>query len=192
MTKPFGLLLTLLAFVLLNPATAKTQIYYPPYPYPHPPHHRPDPNPHPSPVEVGGYVAAGGGSVAIGAVGLYSQWNRTGFCPGLDLRLQGNTGNLHGALVGPRLAYQSKGQFRDFHPYVEALFGPNEFPRPSTPGIAFPPSYRGVTSAAIIGVDLDSNEVFRWRVIEFSRETFSGLAGVSPYTITTGIVLHLP
>ncbi len=49
-----------------------------------------------------------------------------------------------------------------------------------------------LTSAAVIGIDLDSNEVFRWRVIEFSKETFSGVAGVNPYTITTGIVLHLP
>lgn len=59
---------------------------------------------------------------------LYGQWNRYGFCPGLDVRVQGNTGDVHGYLVGPRVAYQPRGRMNPFRLYAEGLFGKNEVP----------------------------------------------------------------
>jgi hypothetical protein len=192
MTRPLAFLITLFALIFAQPIPSPAQIYFSriPYPRPYPP--PPDPDPDSSPVEVGSYVAVGGGKVAVGAAGLYGQWNRRGLCPGLDLRLQGNSSYLHGALVGPRLAYKPSGDLHAFHPYIEALFGPNEYPRPATPFNSYLPSYRGITSAVVIGLDGDLTPHVRFRIVEYTRETFTGLAGANPYTVTTGIVLHLP
>ena len=192
MIKPLAFALSL--FTFYGAAIGSAQIYFPrsPFPRPYPPQSRYDSDPNSSPVELGAYVAVGGGTFAAGEAGLYGQWNRTGLCPGLDLRIQGNVSELHGALVGPRLAYKPSGSLHAFHPYVEALFGPNEYPRSSNLLTAYPASYRGVTSAAVFGLDGDLTPHLRFRLIEFSKEVFSGRSDTNPYTITTGIVLHMP
>lgn len=122
---------------------------------------------------------------------MYGQWTRGGFSPGLDLRWQGNDSYLHGVLAGPRLSYRSDGNLRSFHPYVEALFGPNQFSS-SLPGYDPAAVKTGVTSMGAIGLDVDYTPTIRWRVLEYTKGYFSGGGGLQPYTLSTGIVLHLP
>lgn len=172
------------------------------YPAPHP--FQPPSDPVHYPIEIGEYVTVGGASTAaptiresyvVGAVGIYAQWNRYGLCPGLDLRIQGNSSQLHGYLVGPRVVYQPKGRMNPFRPYAEALFGKNETPyNTATPGILNPTfnSITGTTRAFAIGLDLHSDSAFAWRILEFTKGDFTGIPNSHPQTITTGIVLHLP
>jgi len=140
---------------------------------------------------MGGYALLGSATASpgpVGALGVYGQWNRFGFCPGLDLRLQGGTENVRGVLTGPRLAYQARGSARIFRPYVELLTGPNELRYYRSY-----PELRGVTVAGVVGIDIHYyNSVFAWRMIEYSKGDFTGVAGVYPQSISTGIVLHLP
>jgi hypothetical protein len=49
-----------------------------------------------------------------------------------------------------------------------------------------------VTLTGVIGVDLHYDSAFAWRIIEYTKGEFTGVAGVHPQTISTGIVLHLP
>jgi hypothetical protein len=190
-----GIALLLLPALLplngIRPASA--QIYLPP-PVFYPPFHQPrpydPPDPADAPVEIGGYAVLGGASLSpgpIGAMGIYAQWNRFGLCPGLDLRLQGGLQNVRGGLTGPRLAYQPTGPARIFRPYVEILTGPNEIS-----DYRSYPELRGVTLAGAVGLDLHYKSAIAWRVIEYTKGDFSGIAGVYPQTISTGIVLHLP
>jgi len=189
--------------LILSAARASSQIYFPPPvfypPYPGPRPFRPPSEPVRYPVEIGEYVTVGGaanstpgtqGAYAAGTVGLYAQWNRYGLCPGLDLRIQGNSSQLHGYLVGPRVVYQPRGKLNPFRPYAEALFGKNETPY-NTANQTFS-SITGTTRAFAIGLDLHSDSAFAWRVIEFTKGDFTGIPGSHPQTITTGIVLHLP
>ncbi len=125
-------------------------------------------------------------------MGIYGQWNRFGFCPGLDLRLQGNSQNLRGYLVGPRVAFQPRGRLRPFRLYAEGLFGKNELTSHAL-GLN-PPSYEyaGINRVAVIGLDVHYNSAVGWRVIEFSKGDFTGLPGSHPQTIQTGILFHFP
>jgi hypothetical protein len=218
MRRPSVIALLLFVAWCFAAANCSAQIFFPlPYPgpylrpYPHP--YRPayvDPSNTEPPVEIGGYVGLGGvldetsqsysGGIA-GLAGIYGQWNRNGWCPGLDARLQGNNEDLHGGLFGPRLAYKPEGVLSDFHPYIELLAGPNELPQnainPATiisPGSGSPtlPSRRGVLVTGAIGLDVNYGTHVRWRVIEFTKGTFTGLAGSQPSTIMTGIVVHVP
>jgi hypothetical protein len=127
----------------------------------------------------------------VGAIGLYAQWNRFGTSPGLDLRLQGDANHLHGFLVGPRLAYQPRGNLRPFRPYIEGLFGRNEVSY-SPPSGGPSAEYAGVTRSIAIGLDLHTGTPFDWRVIEFSKGSFTGLQGSAPQTVMTGILIHFP
>ena len=175
---------------------------YPPifYPrYPDPPGFHPPSDPVHYPIEIGEYVTVGGASgnppssnspYPAGTVGIYAQWNRYGLCPGLDLRIQGNSGQLHGYLVGPRVVYQPRGKLNPFRLYAEGLFGKNEIPY-NTATQTFN-SITGTTRAFAIGLDLHADSAFAWRVIEFTRGDFTGIPNSHPQTITTGIVLHLP
>jgi hypothetical protein len=134
---------------------------------------------------------------AVGASGLYALWNRYGFCPGLDLRLQGNGDHLHGYLVGPRVAYQPRSErLRSFRLYAEGLFGKNEVSySPDTGTSSLVPAqkeYIGTTRSIVIGLDLHTGTPFDWRVLEFSKGDFTGLHGSYPQTITTGILIHFP
>jgi len=198
-------MLLLPALLVLSGARAAAQIYlpppvfYPPFGYPRP--HQPPPDPRDAPVEVGGYATLGGAieqapppvpGTVIGAAGVYAQWNRFGLCPGLDLRIQGNQGQLHGYLVGPRLAYQPRNSLRPFRLYGEALFGKNEITQSGSGLDTSSREYVGVDRVAVIGLDLHADSAFAWRVIEFSKGDFTGLSGSHPQAILTGIVLHLP
>jgi hypothetical protein len=182
----------ILAIALFVPSNASAQIYYPQIYYPpfhQPAPYQPPPDPADAPVEVGGYLNFGSASKSPGpvpAVGVYAQWNRFGWCPGLDLRLQGGSYNVRGVLVGPRLAYQPKGLSRIFRPYIEVLTGPNELPYSGHP------EPRGVTVTGVVGVDLHYNSHFAWRVLEYSNGDFTGVSGFHPQTVSTGIVVHLP
>lgn len=134
----------------------------------------------------------------VGAIGLYAQWNRYGLCPRVDLRIQGNGNQLHGYLVGPRVAYQPRREsMRPLRLYVEALFGKNEVSySPDTSGIytpsAVPKEYVGVTRSIVIGLDLHLAAPIDWRVVEFSKGDFTGLHGSYPQTLQTGILFHFP
>ena len=207
MSRPFALACLALALLSLTAANAVGQIFYPPilYPrYPAPPGFHPPSDPVRYPFEIGDYLSIGGASIAApsttgpyaaGTVGIYAQWNRYGLCPGLDLRIQGNSNQLHGYLTGPRVAYQPRGRMNPLRPYVEAIFGKNESPyNPSTVGglSSTIPSRTGTTRALAIGLDVHSESVFAWRVIEFTKGDFTGISGSNPQSITTGIVLHLP
>ena len=181
------------------------QVYYPPVFYPRvygPPVFHPPSDPVHAPIEIGGHAAAGGGADAApksgryiaGTVGLYAQWNRYGFCPGLDVRVQGNTSEVHGYLIGPRMAYQPRGRTNPFRLYAEGLFGKDEIPGDTANTALIPASgsRTGVTRALAVGLDLHSDSPFAWRVIEFTKGDFTGIPGSHPQTIMTGIVLHLP
>jgi hypothetical protein len=177
-------------------------VFYPPFGYPRP--HQPPPDPEDAPVEVGGYGMLGGASedtpransgTFAAAAGLYAQWNRFGLCPGLDVRIQGNQSQLHGYLVGPRVAYQPRHRLRPFRFYAEALFGKNEITQNTVSSsglVTASKDLSGVNRVALIGLDLHGDSAFAWRVIEFSKGDFTGLSGSHPQTIMTGIVLHLP
>jgi hypothetical protein len=202
------LLLLLPALLTFSGIRARAQIYlpppvfYPPFGYPRP--HQPPPDPRDAPIEVGGYAMLGGAieetptshsGSTVGAAGIYAQWNRFGLCPGLDLRVQGSQSELHGYLVGPRVAYQPRNSLRPFRLYAEALFGKNEITQntASASGLITSSSdLSGVNRAAVIGLDLHADSAVAWRVIEFSKGDFTGLAGSRPQTIMTGILIHLP
>jgi hypothetical protein len=203
-----------LALALLSPllicltaTKAFAQIYFPPVFYPpfgSPRQYSPPPDPKDSPVEIGGYATVGGtidqtppphSGAVVGSAGIYAQWNRFGLCPGLDLRIQGNQNDLHGYLVGPRVAFQPRGNLRPLRLYAEGLFGKNEISN-------YAPSYAvfngpavdlvGVNRSIVFGLDLHTDSAFGWRVIEFSKGDFTGLPGSHPQTITTGIIIHFP
>lgn len=204
-TPGFALLLPLLAW--LTATSARAQIYYPPPLYPpfaYPRPHDPPPDPHDAPIEIGGYGIFGGAiedtppphsGYPVGAIGLYAQWNRFGLSPGLDLRLQGNQSHLHGFLIGPRVAYQPRGNLRPFRPYIEGLFGKNEVSySPDTSGLFTTPAteHVGVTRSIAIGLDLHTRTGLDWRVIELSKGDFTGLHGSYPQTVMTGVLIHFP
>jgi hypothetical protein len=194
------------ALLLLALLTATSrgfgQIYYPPPLYPpfsYPRPYDPPPDPRDAPLEIGGYGMLGGAiedtppphtGYAVGAIGLYGQWNRYGLCPGVDLRIQGNSEHLHGFLVGPRVAYQPRGKLRPLRPYIEGLFGKDEVSY--SPDTSVETIYTGVTRSIVIGLDLHVHAVFDWRVVEFSKGDFTGLPGSYPQTLQTGIVFHFP
>jgi hypothetical protein len=181
-------------------------IFYPPfgYPRPYPRPHDPPPEPSEFPIEFGGYAMLGGAieetppphyGTIISSAGVYAQWNRYGLCPGVDLRIQGNGNQLHGYLVGPRVAFQPRGKLRPLRPYAEGLFGKNAINySPETSGVfSVPESERvGVTRSIVIGLDLHAGAMFEWRVIEFSKGDFTGLQGSYPQTLQTGLLFHFP
>jgi len=139
---------------------------------------------------MGVYFNVGAATLSPGpvaAIGVYGQWNRYGWCPGLDLRLQGGSQNVRGVLTGPRLAYQPMGTTRIFRPYAEVLTGPNELR-----DFNGHPEVRGVTLAGVVGVDIHYNSAFAWRLIEYTKGEFTGISGSRPQTISTGLLIHLP
>lgn len=129
-------------------------------------------------------------AVNIPLVGAYVEWARYAIQPGLDVRGEAGTLGVRGTLVGPRLAYR----FRIFHPYAEALFGPNhlEVSPPGKSTSAQPLDRRGITSEVAIGLEADLHPHIRWRVVEFTKGSFSGVSGSRPQSLTTGLVIRLP
>jgi hypothetical protein len=107
---------------------------------------------------------------------------------GLELRAEG------GVLVGPRISIGGAGPW---HAYAGGLFGPTH--STYNPGTVIYPSGTpapnntryGVTSEGIFGVEYDLARNCRWRILELSPANFSGIAGSHPFTVQTGIVVHL-
>lgn len=81
-----------------------------------------------------------------------------------------------------------------FHPYAETLFGPDYFTvsQVSQSRSPIPLDKEGITSEVVIGVEADLRRYLRWRVLEFTKGTFSGVSGSQPQSLITGIVIHVP
>jgi hypothetical protein len=124
-------------------------------------------------------------------VGLYGEWLRpphlSSINPGVELRADA------GVLVGPRISIGGG----PWHAYAGGLFGPthstyNPGTVTYTYGTSVPDNTRyGVTSEGIFGVEYDLARNCRWRIIELSPASFSGIPGSHPFTVQTGLVLHL-
>jgi hypothetical protein len=124
---------------------------------------------------------------AILTLGLYAELPRLPLRPGLDLRCLCGDNGVQGMLTGPRIS-ASLGPFR---PYAEALFGPNHATYSSSPTAAGQDEH-GVTSEGVLGLDYGSGRFFRWRVVEVSFGSFSGIPDSKPYSISTGVVFRFP
>ncbi len=84
---------------------------------------------------------------------------------------------------------------RPFRLYAVGLFGKNEVsytPSSSNVFSATPAEHIGVTRSIVFGLDMHTGTGFDWRVIEFSKGTFTGLAGSYPQTLQTDILFHVP
>lgn len=124
--------------------------------------------------------------VSIPVVGIYGEWTRHRIHPGLDLRAEGGTEGIQGTLVGPRVSTSIYG----FHPYLEGLFGPNHL---ATSNLTQPATdHEGVTKEVAFGLDVGLHGNFRWRLVEFTFGSFSGVHGSTPHAITSGVVMHFP
>lgn len=131
-------------------------------------------------------------SPVAGAAGLYAEWLRPRYLSavnvGLELRADA------GPLVGPHVSTGARGPA---HAYAGALFGPTHaMLNPGTviypPGATAPTNIRyGVTSEAVLGVEVDLSKHVRWRAIELTQAWFSGIAGSHPFSVQTGIVWHV-
>jgi hypothetical protein len=127
-----------------------------------------------------------------GVAGLYAEWlsppHLSHVNLGLELRAD------QGVLVGPRISVGGDGPW---HAYIGGLFGPTQSTyNPGTiiyPAGTPPPDNTryGVTSEAVFGVEHDLCGNLRWRIVELSAANFSGISGSHPFTIQTGVVLHL-
>ena len=98
-------------------------------------------------------------------------------------------------LTGPRIS----ASLGPFQPYAEALFGPNHATYDPTHATYVLPSAtspvvdeHGVTSEGVFGLDYGGGRFFRWRVVEVSFGSFSGIPDSKPYSISTGVVFRFP
>ena len=135
-----------------------------------------------------------GSGYVIPLVGAYAEWLTPRVHPGLDLRYEGGTNGVHGALVGPRASMSLTGGF--VHPYAETLFGSNHANLETAGGTVIEPGQPvpdrnrdGVTIQGVAGFDVDFSRCCRWR-LEFSQSRFSGIPDSHPHAVTTGIVVH--
>lgn len=152
----------------------------------------------PGPTEVGLYLTLGrqhnthtaGDPYNFSTGGGYLQYTPHRLQPGLDLRLSGSVSLVHGVLVGPRLALVPRGKFRIVHLYTEALFGPNTFTSVQDQIPFTSINHNGITTEAVLGLDLDFSPHVRWRAIEASFSNFSGLPNSHPISLSTGFVWH--
>lgn len=127
-----------------------------------------------------------------GVAGIYGEWLSPPHLSlmniGIELRAD------QGVLVGPRISTAAAGPW---HAYAGALFGPTH--STYNPGTVMYPSGTpppdntryGVTSEGIFAVEYDIARNCRWRIIEFTGASFSGIPDSHPFTIQSGIVLHL-
>ena len=126
------------------------------------------------------------------AAGIYVEWLRPPHLSlvnvGLELRADA------GVLVGPRISTSANGPF---HAYLGGLFGPTHSTyNPGTviyPAGTPPPDDNrdGVTAEGVAGVEADMSAHFRWRIVELTQASFSGISGSHPFSIQTGLVWHL-
>jgi hypothetical protein len=124
---------------------------------------------------------------AIFALGIYGELPRLPLRPGLDLRCLCGDNGVQGMLTGPRIS----ASLGPFQPYAEALFGPSHATYSSSPTAAGQDEH-GVTSEGVLGLDYGGGRFFRWRVIEVSFGSFSGIPDSKPYSISTGVVFRFP
>jgi hypothetical protein len=153
--------------------------------------------PRPAPLSIGAFYSLGfekhdasnqPGSVLIPLAGIYGEWTRYRVHPGLDLRGEAGEEGIRGTLVGPRVSTS----WKILHPYVEGLFGPNHFLLSDSTSTLQEEDREGVTKEVAFGLDADVKRYARWRVVEFTYGSFSGVHGSTPHTVSTGIVLHFP
>lgn len=121
----------------------------------------------------------------IFTLGIYGELPRLQLRPGLDLRCLCGDNGVQGMLAGPRIS----ASLGPFQPYAEALFGPNHATYSSSPTAAVLDEH-GVTSEGVLGLDYGSGRFFRWRVVEVSFGSFSGIPDSKPYSISTGVVFR--
>jgi hypothetical protein len=124
-------------------------------------------------------------------VGVYGEWLSPPHLAlinlGLELRAD------QGVLVGPRISIGHS----PWYAYAGGLFGPTHSTyNPGTviylSGTPSPDNTRyGITSAGIFGIEHDLARNCRWRIVELAPASFSGIPGSHPFTVQTGIVLHL-
>jgi hypothetical protein len=131
-------------------------------------------------------------SPIAGAVGLYGEWlmppHLSHINLGLELRVDA------GILAGPRISTGADGPL---HAYIGALFGPTHSTYNSGT-VIYPPGTTpaddnryGVTSEGVVGVEADLSAHFRWRIVELTQASFSGIPGSHPFSVQTGLVWHL-
>lgn len=126
------------------------------------------------------------------AAGIYVEWCRPPHLSAVNLGLELRADA--GTLVGPRISTSADGPF---HAYIGGLFGPTHstynpgtviYPVGTTP----PDENRyGVTSEGVLGVEADMSAHFRWRILELTQASFSGIPGSHPFSVQTGLVWHL-
>jgi len=128
--------------------------------------------------------------VIVPLVGAYVEWLHPRIHPGLDVRGEAGTLGVTGTLVGPRASMT----FGRIHPYAEILIGPNhaDFEPPGGGPPAPDTDRHGITTQGAIGLELDTSPHVRWRIIEFSQSSFSGIPNSYPRAFTSGIVFHIP
>jgi hypothetical protein len=146
-------------------------------------------------------------------IGVFVDYSRHRFRPGLDLRHGNHTnagffagfgtdagdptaGRGGGGewLVGPRLSFAT----RWIQPYAEGLFGQahDDIIQPvSTSPVQFG-SVRtfshGSLKMGVVGLDLFPRWHAQWRVLEFAAGSYGGQPSFSRRTITTGVVFRFP
>ena len=117
--------------------------------------------------------------------GVYVEWLRPRVHPGLDVRGEGGTLGVRGTLVGPRASMT----FGRIHPYAEVLIGPNYASLGYSGDTEI--DRHGITTQGVIGLELDTSPHVRWRIIEFTQSSFSGIPNSNPRAFSTGIVIHI-
>jgi opacity protein-like surface antigen len=146
----------------------------------------PEPQQAPPAVTVGAFLELGvqwgaesnGGSSGTGTVGMFADFMRHPWRPGLEVRGTTGSGSVSGTLTGPRLSYTARGG--SF--YVAGLFGPNYYG-----------NSHGVTSEFATGVEVmpPAHPFLGYRV-EIATGVFSGVPDSHPTTLTVGVVLRIP
>jgi hypothetical protein len=130
----------------------------------------------------------GAGGIGTEHAGIFAEFTRHAFRPGLELQGVGGTSNVSGLLAGPRLSYTA-GRCTLFG---VGLFGAAHLEHYQT-STGSNVVLHGLYSGVAVGFDLMSVRVpqvgFRQ---EISLGTFSGLAGSVPFSWSAGVVLRLP
>jgi hypothetical protein len=127
-----------------------------------------------------------------GTAGLYGEWLSPPHMPFINLGLE--IRDERGPIVGPRISSAGSGTW---HLYGAGLFGPtHSIYNPGTVvypyGTKLPDNTRyGVTSEGVVGIDLDLSRHLRWRILELSGASFTGIQGSHWFNIESGVSLHL-
>ena len=71
--------------------------------------------------------------------------------------------------------------------YVEALFGPNQIYTGSDNTVPSPGRH-GITSELVLLIEGELSPHIRWRILEFTQGTFTGIPDSNLRSLTTGFV----